>query len=113
MRGEDQRSEVLFSYVRLESRIPADHPLRAIRTLIDEALNGLSRDFNKLYARDGRPSIPPEDVVLQFAKDRQISAFWHGVLISRDRLANCCCQTRPRFDVGRAPFARQQSAPAA
>jgi len=37
MRGEDQRSEVLFSYVRLESRIPADHPLRAIRTLIDEA----------------------------------------------------------------------------
>jgi len=33
---------------------------RAIRTLIDEALNGLSRDFNKLYARDGRPSIPPE-----------------------------------------------------
>ena len=60
MRGEDQRSEVLFSYVRLESRIPADHPLRAIRTLIDEALKGLSRDFNKLYARDGRPSIPPE-----------------------------------------------------
>src|SRR6202162_1513390 len=60
MRGEDQRSEVLFSYVRLESRIAVDHPLRAIRTLIDEALNGLSRDFNKLYARDGRPSIPPE-----------------------------------------------------
>ena len=60
MRGEDQRSEVLFSYVRLESRIPVDHALRAIRTLIDEALNGLSRDFNKLYARDGRPSIPPE-----------------------------------------------------
>jgi transposase len=60
MRGEDQRSEVLFSYVRLESRIPADHPLRAIRALVDEALNGLSRDFNKLYARDGRPSIPPE-----------------------------------------------------
>ena len=60
MRGEDRRSEVLFSYVRLESRIPADHPLRVIRTLIDEALKELSRDFNKLYARDGRPSIPPE-----------------------------------------------------
>ena len=60
MRGEDHRSEVLFSYVRLESRIPEDHPLRAIRTLIDEALNGLSRDFSKLYARHGRPSIPPE-----------------------------------------------------
>jgi len=60
MRGEDQRSEGLFSYVGLEARIPSDHPLRAIRTLIDEALAGLSRDFNKIYSRDGRPSIPPE-----------------------------------------------------
>jgi transposase len=60
MRGEDQGSDGLFSYVGLEARIPADHPLRAIRTLSDEALRGLSRDFNKLYARDGRPSIPPE-----------------------------------------------------
>lgn len=60
MRGEDQRSEGLFSYVPLERRIPADHPLRAIRTLTDEALAGLSRDFDKLYSRDGRPSIPPE-----------------------------------------------------
>lgn len=60
MRGEDQRSEGFFSYVRLESRIPADHPLRAIRTLVDAALNDLSRAFDRLYARDGRPSIPPE-----------------------------------------------------
>jgi transposase len=60
MRGEDQRSEGLFSYVRLDTRIPPDHPLRAIRTQINEALTGLSRDFNKLYARAGRPSIPPE-----------------------------------------------------
>jgi transposase len=60
MRGEDQRSEGIFSYVRLEQRVAADHPLRAIRELIDAALNELSRDFDKLYARDGRPSIPPE-----------------------------------------------------
>jgi transposase len=60
MRGEDHRSEVLFSYVGLETRIPADHPLRAIRALVDAALRGLSRDFNRLYARHGRPSIPPE-----------------------------------------------------
>jgi len=60
MRGEDQRPQGLFSYVPLERRIAADHPLRAIRALTDEALAGLSRDFNKLYARDGRPSIPPE-----------------------------------------------------
>jgi len=60
MRGEDQRSEGFFSYVRLETRIPADHPLRAIRELIDAALRDLSRSFNRLYAREGRPSIPPE-----------------------------------------------------
>ncbi len=60
MRGEDQRSEGFFSYVRLEARIPADHPLRAIRELVDAALAELSRRFDRLYARDGRPSIPPE-----------------------------------------------------
>ncbi len=60
MRGEEQHSVVLFSYVRLEDRIPADHPLRAIRQVVDVSLAGLSRAFNKLYARDGRPSIPPE-----------------------------------------------------
>jgi transposase len=60
MRGEDQRSEGIFSYVRLEQRVPADHPLRAIRDLTDAALKELSRDFNRLYSREGRPSIPPE-----------------------------------------------------
>ena len=60
MRGEDQRSEGFFSYVRLETRIPADHPLRAIRELVDQALSELSRAFDRLYAREGRPSIPPE-----------------------------------------------------
>ena len=60
MRGEDQRSEGFFSYVRLESRIPADHPLRAIRELVDAALRELSPAFDRLYAREGRPSIPPE-----------------------------------------------------
>src|SRR5260221_9498259 len=60
MRGLDERSEELFSFVRLEQRIPADHPLRAIRALGDEGLRAMSRRFAKLYARDGRPSIPPE-----------------------------------------------------
>ena len=60
MRGEDQRSEGIFSYVRLEQRVPVDHPLRPIRDLVDAALKELSRDFTRLYSREGRPSIPPE-----------------------------------------------------
>jgi hypothetical protein len=48
------------SYVGLETRIPANHPLRAIRVLVDEALAGLSGDFNRVYSDNGRPSIPPE-----------------------------------------------------
>src|SRR6266513_3840340 len=60
MRGKDQRSEGFFSYVRMETRIPADHPLRSIREIVDEALRKLSPAFSRLYAREGRPSIPPE-----------------------------------------------------
>lgn len=60
MRGRDDRSEGLFSYVRLEERVPADHPLRPIRALADEALASLNERFAKLYSSTGRPSIPPE-----------------------------------------------------
>jgi transposase len=60
MRGDDERSDGFFSYVRLEARIPADHPLRAIRELVDAALLKLSAAFDRLYAHEGRPSIPPE-----------------------------------------------------
>ena len=60
MRGQDDRSEGLFSYVRLEQRIPSDHPLRAIKTLADQALGSLSARFDQLYSSMGRPSIPPE-----------------------------------------------------
>ena len=60
MRGRDDRSEGLFSYVRLEERIPADHPLRAIKAVTDEALVSLHQRFEGLYSSMGRPSIPPE-----------------------------------------------------
>lgn len=61
MRGSDQRSGTLFSYVDLEARVRPDHPLRTIRQLTDVALAALSGDFSALYAaRMGRPSIPPE-----------------------------------------------------
>ena len=63
MRGWDERSGGLFSYVDLESRVPADHPLRAIRVLVDEALSALSGDFERLYSKTGRPSIAPEKLL--------------------------------------------------
>jgi len=60
MRGQGERSEVFFSYVRLEERVPPDHPLRPIRQLADQALGVLNERFEGLYAATGRPSIPPE-----------------------------------------------------
>lgn len=60
MRGQDAQQAQMFSYVSLEERIPADHPLRAIRSMTDRALAALSPLFNKLYAPSGRDSIPPE-----------------------------------------------------
>lgn len=63
MRGDDVQQGGMFSYVTLESRVPPSHPLRGIKTLLDEALAELSRDFDRVYAREGRPSIPPERLV--------------------------------------------------
>ena len=61
MRGSDERSGSLFSYVDLEARVRADHPLRTIREIANAALTELSQDFEALYPRGmGRPSIPPE-----------------------------------------------------
>lgn len=60
MRGDDRRPDAMFSYVSAEQRVPPDHPLRAVRTLVDEVLAGMSREFEGLYARIGRPSVPPE-----------------------------------------------------
>lgn len=63
MRGGDYRSEGLFSYVSCEARVPANHPLRAIRAIVDEALEVMSADFDAMYSRIGRPSIPPEKLL--------------------------------------------------
>ena len=63
MRGTDVQQSGLFSYVSLEERVPADHPLRAVRALLDEALSSMSRDFERVYAEGGRASIPPERLV--------------------------------------------------
>ena len=63
MRGADEQPGSMFSYVSLEERVPADHPLRAIRRITDRALERLSPRFGTLYVKFGRPSIPPEKLL--------------------------------------------------
>ena len=60
MGGQDEKQDGMFSYVVPEQRVPADHPLGKIRTLVDEVLVEMSPDFSRLYANTGRPSIAPE-----------------------------------------------------
>jgi transposase len=63
MRGTDEKSGSLFSYVDLEDRIPARHPLRKIRQVVNDALASLDEDFDHLYVDFGRPSIAPERLI--------------------------------------------------
>jgi transposase len=60
MRGSDLLAGAMFSYVDAEARVPKDHPLRAIREVVNAVLGDLSPEFGRLYSRIGRPSIPPE-----------------------------------------------------
>src|ERR1700680_144399 len=60
MRGDDQKQAAMYSYVTLEQRISADHPARAIRMLVDRALERMDAELGKLYSTTGRPSIAPE-----------------------------------------------------
>ena len=63
MRGADVQQNEMFSYIPIERRIPADHPLRPMREITDQALGGLSRRFARMYAEVGRPSIAPEKLL--------------------------------------------------
>jgi transposase len=63
MRGEDQRQGAMFSYVSLEQRVPANHPLRQLQLMVNQALAELSPRFEELYSRVGRPSIAPEKLL--------------------------------------------------
>jgi transposase len=60
MRGSDDRTDSLFSYVNLEDRVPAKHPLRVIQRIVNEVLTALDGEFARLYADSGRPPIAPE-----------------------------------------------------
>ena len=64
MRGDGIEPQPhMWSYVPLEQRIPADHPLRPLRAMVDVVLRELSPQFDQLYSKVGRPSIPPEHLL--------------------------------------------------
>jgi transposase len=63
MRGIDHQQSHMFSYLSPEERVRKDHPLRAIRTMVDEVLGALSSQFDRMYASEGRPSIAPEKLL--------------------------------------------------
>src|ERR1700691_4652882 len=63
MRGTDQQQSHVFSYISPEQRVRKNHPLRPIRAMVDDILKQLSPQFNKMYAKVGRPSIPPEQLL--------------------------------------------------
>ncbi|MDR7543367.1 MAG: IS5 family transposase, partial [Armatimonadota bacterium] len=63
MRGDNFDQDGMFSYISPEQRVPQDHPLRAIRAMVDRVLAELSPEFDRLYARTGRPSVPPEKLL--------------------------------------------------
>src|ERR1700737_3089767 len=63
MRGADHQQSGMFSYISAEKRVPEDHPLRAIRAMVDLALRNMGPQFDAMYAKLGRPSIPPEKLL--------------------------------------------------
>jgi hypothetical protein len=65
MRGQDDQQTEVFSYIPVEDRIPQGYPLRRIRAMVDRSLEELWAHFEALYARRGRPSIPPERLACQ------------------------------------------------
>ena len=91
MRGTDETSGSLFSYVDLEERIPARHPLRKIRQVVNDALTSLDAEFEALYTDFGRPSIPPErlirasliQILFSIRSERQLMEQMHYNLLFR------------------------------
>ena len=85
MRGDEKQQPVMFSYIDLEQRVPAEHPLRAMRRMVDQALADLSVHFDALYARRGRPSIPPEATVVGLAVAGAVLATQRAATDGADR----------------------------
>src|SRR4029453_2742750 len=94
MRGDHHEPDSMFSYVSPEERFPKDHPLRAIRVLVDVVLADMSREFDRLYATIGRPSIPPERLLR--AQLKTIGGFAKSNCAAWRRSSGSSCSRAPR-----------------
>src|SRR6266481_6206864 len=94
MRGDDNQQEGMFSYVSPEKRVPADHPLRPIRKMVDEILKEMSPQFQKLYSDVGRPSIAPERLLRSLLLRSLLLQIFYSVRSERmliEQLQYNCC----------------------
>jgi transposase len=71
---ENQRQQDVFSYLSLEDRVPADHPLRAVRAIVDRVFQRMTKQFDGLYGSTGRPSIAPERLLRAAVADLVLDA---------------------------------------
>ena len=85
MRGDDQQQGHVFSYISPEQWVRKDHPLRSVRTMVDQVLKELSPEFNKMYSKVGRPSIPPEQLLRALLLQMLYSVRSERLLIEEDR----------------------------
>jgi transposase len=95
MRGSDARSGKLFSYVDLEHRVPPGHPLRAIRTIVNEALADIGTEFETIYTTIGRPSIAPEKLLRTL-----LLQLFHGIRSERQMMERLDFDLSFRWFVG-------------
>lgn len=98
MRGVFQDQGGLFSYISLEERVPSDHPLRKIRELVRAVLIDMNRAFARLYADEGRPSIPPEQLLSAL-----LLQVFYGVRSERQLMEQLDYNLLFRWFVGLAP----------
>jgi transposase len=95
MRGSDARSGKLFSYVDLEQRVPSGHPLRVIRTIVNEALADIGAEFEAIYSTIGRPSIAPEKLLRTL-----LLQLFHGIRSERQMMERLDFDLSFRWFVG-------------
>ncbi len=105
MRGEVDPQSSMFHYFSVESRIPADHPLCRVKKLAESALSAISAELDGLYARTGRPSIPPErllkaQLLIAFYSVRSDRLFLPTPKLQRDQIARDCPQSAASTALG-------------